>query len=514
MSDRLLPEMDPTFVTKTIDALPNRLQSRLCEADPESWLINGNIVRVGTATVNLVPPGDASCSCLLSPRCLHLAQVLTACPTAEKPSADRDDETETHEPDNPQCLSTAQLRSLEQAEECLTMLLARGLGSLTPMDRAAVLRAVSALRVHELPSLASKFSRLHGSLSEQPTDMAIAVLADAALSTQCLRYEHDTKSLKIETVGSARRSYAPVGALRLTGWACEPVVTATGYSGVVTHLVDSDGVVWTLSTVIPGNASLVAQTYHNSVDLGDLSLSHHELARSGVLVSDATATADRHLGRGGGVRASSRRPDAKAAPKDDWWQGDVTLSHIEDDGLHPVFVLTTKEGPLYCQATPAAEQLGLSSIRWLAQSASVRVRVRLRVRRADEFGRAPWLLIGICFNDEWIFPGLDHAPEELPETPRRIATVPTKTAEKTPSAVLRRWRDAVARQGFRAVTEAGRSALIKDAAWLRSHASSHRADALEQLAAAAAAGSTAFDGRFVPDLKEFRRRWLAVAAMS
>ncbi|MCZ9291944.1 hypothetical protein [Corynebacterium lehmanniae] len=349
-------------------------------------------------------------------------------------------------------------------------------------------------------------------MSEKPTDAAIASLADAALSAQRLRYEHDTKSLKFETVGSARRSYAPVGALRLTGWACEPVVTATGYSGVVTHLADSDGVVWTLSTVIPGNASLVAQTYHNSVDLGDLSLSHHELARSGVLVSDATATADRRLGRGSGVRASSRRPDAEAAPKDDWWQGDVTLSHIEDDGLHPVFVLDTKEGPLHCQATPAAEQLGLPSLRWLAQSAGVRV--RLRVRRADEFGRAPWLLIGICFNDEWIFPGLDHAPEELPETPKRIATVPARHAEKTPSAVLRRWRDAVARQGFRAVTGAGRSALMKDASWLRSHASSHRADALEQLADAATAGSTTIDERSVPDLREFRRRWLGVAAMS
>ena len=394
------------------------------------------------------------------------------------------------------------------------MLLARGLGYLTPMDQAAVLRVVTASRVHKLPSIASKFSMLHGNLSQEPTDEAIAALADAALSTQRLRHEHDTNSLKIETVGSARRSYAPVGALRLTGWACEPVVTATGYSGVVTHLVDSDGLVWTLASVIPGYASSVAQIYHNGVDLGDLSLSHNELVRSGVLVSDATATADRRLGRGGSVRASPRKPDAKAAPKSGWWQGDVTLSHIEDDGLHPVFVLDTKEGPLCCQATSAAEQLGLPSLRWLAQSAGVRVRVRLRVRRADEFGRAPWLLIGVCFNGEWIFPGLDRIPGEMLDSLRRAETVPAKSAGKTPSTILRRWRDAVARQGFRAVTGAGRSALIKDAAWLRSHASSHRADALEQLAAAAAAGSTAFVGRSVPDLREFRRRWLAVAAMT
>lgn len=514
MSENLLPKMDPTFVSETIDALPTRLQTSLSEAVAESWQINGNTVRVGTATVTLDPPGNASCSCLLSPRCLHLAQVLEACPPAENPPAARVEETDTREAQNPQSLSTAQLSALEQAEECLTMLLARGLGYLTPTDQAAVLRVVTASRVHKLPSIASKFSMIHGNLSQEPTDEAIAALADAALSTQCLRHEHDTNSLTTETVGSARRSYSPVGALRLTGWGCEPVVTATGYSGVVTHLVDDDGLVWTLASVIPGNASSVAQIYHNGVDLGDLSLSHNELVRSGVLVSDATATADRRLGRGGSVRASPRKPDAKAAPKSGWWQGDVTLSHIEDDGLHPVFVLDTKEGPLCCQATSAAEQLGLPSLRWLAQSAGVRVRVRLRVRRADEFGRAPWLLISVCFNGEWIFPGLDRIPGEMLEPPRRAETVPAKPAEKTPLFIMRRWRDAVARQGFRAVTEAGRSALIKDAAWLRSHASSHRADALEQLAAAAAAGSTAFDERFVPDLKEFRRRWLAVAAMS
>ena len=42
-------------------------------------------------------------------------------------------------------------------------------------------------------------------------------------------------------IGTARRAYRPGGSLRVHGVCREPVIAATGYGGVVTHLVSEDG---------------------------------------------------------------------------------------------------------------------------------------------------------------------------------------------------------------------------------------------------------------------------------
>ncbi|KIF00965.1 hypothetical protein PL81_38205, partial [Streptomyces sp. RSD-27] len=52
--------------------------------------------------------------------------------------------------------------------------------------------------------------------------------------------------------GGGRRGYASGGPLRVHGLCREPVLTATGYGGVVTHLLGADGVPYTLSDVRPG----------------------------------------------------------------------------------------------------------------------------------------------------------------------------------------------------------------------------------------------------------------------
>ena len=150
-----LPPMDPAFAAATIEALPSRLQKRLGNADPDSWTVESGAdsttvtVAVGSATVTLTPPGAADCDCLLSPRCLHLAQVLVSCPPAadEPSSTDDSDESaevaessDSSEPaDAPLTLAPDQVSTLELAESCLTGLLDRGLGGLTAGDRAAVL---------------------------------------------------------------------------------------------------------------------------------------------------------------------------------------------------------------------------------------------------------------------------------------------------------------------------------------------------------------------------------------
>ena len=533
-----LPPMDPAFAAATIEALPSRLQKRLGNADPDSWTVTTGAdsttvtVAVGSATVTLTPPGAADCDCLLSPRCLHLAQVLVSCPpAADEPDSDTEKSAEpstTEEPsstepaDAPLTLAPDQVSTLELAESCLTGLLDRGLGGLTAGDRAAVLRVVAAARVHKLPLLASQFAVLHGHLGtgrlgygdSHVTQAAVSALVETALAVHRLRHGHDTETLSIDAVGTARRTYNPVGNLRLRGWASEPLLTASGYAGVVTYMVDErDGRIWELSTVLPGGEQQIAQAYRGDMGLGQLVLPHRDAARTGLLLTNATASADGRLGRGKHVRASTRTPDTDAVPAHDWWLGEAVFRGVEDDGMHPVFVFGTSEGPLRCQASPTAERLGIPALKVLASATGVTMQLRLRQRRAWEQGRTQWILIGIGHDNTWVFSGLDHPNIHWLGVPQDAKPVAVARSYLEPETVLQRWRDAVARQGRRAVTGTNRERITADAAWLRANASGHRADLLEQLAEAAATGSHDFDGRFRPDPSGIPRRWTAVAAV-
>lgn|GEM_PF-6075197 len=525
-----LPPMDPALVAATIEALPARLQKRLDNAAPDSWTVetgtDSTTITVGSATVSLTSPDSAECDCLLSPRCLHLAQVLVNCPPTVVESSEPSEPSGPSDPsepaDAPLTLTRDQLSTLELAESCLTGLLNRGLGGPTAGDRAAVLRVVAAARVHKLPLLAAQFAVLHGHLGtgrlgygeSHITQAAVSVLVEAALATHRLRHGHDTGTLSLDAVGTARRTYSPVGNLRLRGWASEPLLTASGYAGVITYMVDErNGRVWELSTVLPGGKQQIIQAYLTDTGLGQLGLPHRDAVRTGVLLTNATFSADGRLGRGSQVRASTRTPDTNVFPAQDWWFGEAVFRGVEDDGMHPVFVFDTNEGPLRCQASPTAERLGIPALRVLASAAGVTVQLRMRKRHAWEQGRTPWILIGLAHEDTWVFPGLDRPHTHWLGVPQDARPVVATRSHIEPETVLQRWRDAVARQGRRAVTGTNRKRIMADAAWLRANASGHRADLLEQLAQAAAAGSHDFDGRFRPDPRGIPRRWIAVAAV-
>lgn len=517
-----LPGMDPEFVAATIEALPNRLKKRLQQADPDTWTVTGNTVQHGNATVTLTPPDGATCDCLLSPRCLHVAQVLMECPATE---ADPQAETERDEEQAPGPepageatggteLTDNQVAVLERAETVLMGVLDRGLAGLTATDRAGVLRVVAGARVQRLPLLASSFANLLGRVGDRVTELAVSALVDAALATHRLRHGHATQTVNADIVGTARRTYEHVGNLRLRGWACEPVLTVSGYAGVVTYLVDErDGGVWTLSSVVPGDQSQIAQAYRGDTGLSELSLSHHDLARGGLLLTGATASADRRLGKGSGVRASTRTPDESAVPAEGWWHGEAILGGVEDNGLHPVFACETENGPLRCGISTVVEHVGAQSLRVLASAPGTQVHVRVRARRPEEPGNTQWVLVGVFHKDTWVFPGLDNPDVHWLGAPRDAAPVTVTSAVIEPATVVRRWRDAVARHGRRAVTGAGRDRLMDDVAWLRAHASGHRATLLEQLAEAGAAGEYRFDGNFQADPRDLPRRWTALAAV-
>ncbi|MDX2700904.1 hypothetical protein, partial [Streptomyces ipomoeae] len=105
-------------------------------------------------------------------------------------------------------------------------------------------------------------------------------------------------------IGTARRNYRPGGALRVHGVCREPVIAATGYGGVVTHLVSDDGRWFSVADVKPGGPARARGAATATVALGSGTLNHAQLARGGLLISGATLSPDGRLGSGKGVRAT------------------------------------------------------------------------------------------------------------------------------------------------------------------------------------------------------------------
>ncbi|MEV7563310.1 hypothetical protein, partial [Streptomyces sp. NPDC089795] len=104
--------------------------------------------------------------------------------------------------------------------------------------------------------------------------------------------------------GTARRAYAPGGSLQVLGLCREPVLSATGYGGVVTHLLAPDGTPYSVSDVRPGGLARARGAGSASVALGGATLDHAGLARGGLRIVGATVSPEGRLGAGRGVRAT------------------------------------------------------------------------------------------------------------------------------------------------------------------------------------------------------------------
>ncbi|MEV4175549.1 hypothetical protein [Nonomuraea sp. NPDC049709] len=105
-------------------------------------------------------------------------------------------------------------------------------------------------------------------------------------------------------VGSVRRNYEQGGSLRVYGVCREPVISATGYGGVVTHVVTEDGRWFSVSDVRPGGSARARGAGTATVAIGSAMLTHAQLARAGLLIVGATISPDGRLGAGSGVRAT------------------------------------------------------------------------------------------------------------------------------------------------------------------------------------------------------------------
>ncbi|MFX4292003.1 hypothetical protein [Streptomyces bohaiensis] len=346
-----------------------------------------------------------------------------------------------------------------------------------------------------------------------------------------------------ELRGTARRTYTPEGSLRLHGLFTEPVLTAGGYAGVVTWTVDATGRRYTVSDVAPGGAARAAAAGDRTVRMGDTSLTHRELSRSGLAVAGATLSPSGRLGAGAGVRAVRAGGSSwNDAPSTDLWEEPLaaqiaralaardTTAPGRDDLLFLTVTLagTVREsagdclladcGGVAVRLTVAHDHPGLpyrDNLRLLAARPGLRLRAVARLEPASH-PRARLLAVSHP-TDETAHVNLglerlqtaDLPPVTPADAPSAAARAATRRPPTAPLHLLRRrLHHAVA---------GGRALLTPppgtDPGTLRDHALPTAAALLENLHRTAADRTRDTFGRLrATDPELFARAWLAVAA--
>ncbi|MFI6924086.1 hypothetical protein ACIBIZ_29395 [Nonomuraea spiralis] len=350
-----LPPAAPHVVAAAVDGLTSRLRKKLDAAVDQyaalDRVADGTdlVITCGEDAVVTLSPGSsgaieeegqARCSCLLAPRCLHRAALLTACPLADPapPSGDLP-ETEVTTPvrtppppADPQAAATdertpepapagavpevaqsgavpgaAQVAAAGGLWRAAAAVLSAGVPGAGAVPQAELLRAAHTARLAGLPKAEAATLRVVRGLraararydGHRLADL-VSALRELLLTVGRLAASDPDPAL----VGTVRRGYSPNGGLKVYGVFREPVISSTGYGGVVTHLVTEDGRWFSLADVKPGGPARARGAATATVAIGAAMMSHAHLARGGLLIAGATVSADGRLGAGKGVRAT------------------------------------------------------------------------------------------------------------------------------------------------------------------------------------------------------------------
>ncbi|MFJ9074934.1 hypothetical protein ACIRO3_06705 [Streptomyces sp. NPDC102278] len=362
MSTDLLPPVAPEVLAEAVENLTARLRKKLdaateaCASGAVAGPDGSVTVRFGEDAVVTLRPGpsgvvtsadQAVCGCLLAPRCLHRAAVLGAAPLADpeqlapgEPAADAGTDPAragtppqsgvavgagpeapaahgattpgipTGGPPPPEPPTAAQLRAAAALWEAAAAALAAGVAAGGAVVQAELLRAAHTARLAGLPrgeAAALRVVRGLRAARERSAAQRLGALTEAFRELLHVAGLMASGTGGPALTGSGRRAYQAGGSLRVHGLCREPVLSATGYGGVVTHLVGADGSRYSVSDVRPGGLARARGAGSASVALGGAALDHAGLARGGLLVVGATVSADGRLGAGRGVRATPLR---------------------------------------------------------------------------------------------------------------------------------------------------------------------------------------------------------------
>ncbi|MGW6501322.1 SWIM zinc finger family protein [Nonomuraea angiospora] len=358
-----LPPVTPEVVAAAVESLTSRLRKKLDAAIEQYAALpvtaGGEGVRIACgedAVVTLSPgpsgviadAGQASCSCLLAPRCLHRAAVLSACPIGDalpggEQAASRDssdpepapggaapagsggppdsgaegatEEADGAGPDGAGPVgaaeavrpTAAQVAAAAGLWAAAAAVLSAGVPAAGAVPQAELLRAAHTARLAGLPAAEAAALRVVRGLraararhdGHRLADL-VSALRELLLTAGRLAGAAPAPAL----AGTVRRNYQPGGSLKVYGVFREPVISAPGYGGVVTHVVAEDGRWYSVADVKPGGSARARGAATAPVAIGPAMLNHFQLSRAGLLIAGATVSPDGRLGAGKGVRAT------------------------------------------------------------------------------------------------------------------------------------------------------------------------------------------------------------------
>lgn len=213
-------------------------------------------------------------------------------------------------PPAPEPLTAAQRRASAALWEAAAAALAAGVAAGGAVVQAELLRAAHSARLAGLPrgeAAALRVVRGLRAARERSAAQRLGALTEAFRELLHVAGLTASGAGGPALTGTGRRAYEAGGSLRVHGLCREPVLSATGYGGVVTHLVGADGSRYSVSDVRPGGLARARGAGSASVALGGAALDHAGLARGGLRVVGATVSADGRLGAGRGVQATPLR---------------------------------------------------------------------------------------------------------------------------------------------------------------------------------------------------------------
>ncbi|MFH9040344.1 hypothetical protein ACH4FA_13430 [Streptomyces sp. NPDC017966] len=363
-----LPPVAPEVFASAVESLTTRLRGRL---DAAVEALAGTPVTTGDGTVRvrcgedarvtLTPgpsgtvtdPGQAHCTCLLAPRCLHLAAVLGACPVADatpaaaasaadgpapadgpaaadgpadrarpvgrdrpaaggSPAAPGRPGAGTETPAGPgrrsvHVPSADRIRAASGLWTAAAAVLSAGTAGAGAVLQAELLRAAHTARLtglHRAEAAALDVVRHLRDERDPYRPRALTVLADTLRELLLVTHRLRSADPDPELIGAVRRHHRPDGPLRLYGVCREPVIGPDGLGGVVTHLVDDDGHGYTLPDVKPGGPARARRAGTAHVAVRSFLSDHFRVSRGGLIVTGAVVAPDGRLLPEPGVRAA------------------------------------------------------------------------------------------------------------------------------------------------------------------------------------------------------------------
>lgn len=547
------PTISPQAAAVLTAQIPARLIKKL-DADPTladrwTWTATtvttdkGEVVTLEITDGVVVAASDVSCSCLLQPKCLHVAAVIAV---LEPAAGTAEPVIEAVVAAAPEATAAIDTRVAQDALGVCAGVLVTGAEASGAFVQAELLRSIHGCRTAGLHRLAAAQMRILRSIRELRADKAefsLPILAADLRDALAIAYQLAHGSATPALVGTARRDYEAIGNLRLHGVFTEAVVARSGYAGAVTYLADDTGRLFTRSDIAPGDAGRAAGAYDAPANIGDAVLPHRELGRSGLFVGDAMASADGRLGASQKVRAV-RAKEPSTWPAARFAQPlatqlariatfDATAEELRPGGWDLAFVEGTIIGlgnlvllDLGARAIELATSLdqralvARDNLVVLGKSTGLRVRVIGRVRlaaprRLDLLALAPAPdETRVVMPDAWHGRANTHydrlsTPSQTSPSPglATIAQLPPDLLEP-----LRRRVERVVQGGLGTLPTHALPELERDAELLAERSLRTGADVLRDLAAVTHASDRAMTGaRRAIDRERFATAWLRAA---